>query len=269
MAGLALYPACRPAASLVQRLTWVAVYFLGARALRAAPPWDPPPEPETWQALRQAWASCVGPFDGAAVVERRQASRDGFACLLLAGGDPLGFVKVRPDEVGITTERRVLETADRSFAFEIPSVLGGGTVDGWHWLALTPLPPVIHRRVANPDLDQLGEDVRKLLRPVLPAGPEGWEPMHGDLTMWNLRSVEGPRPWLLDWEDAAWGPQGADSAYFRATRALLHGRDAGSATPEVVDFWLARVLKRSPTDPDSRLNQRLAEVLESMTLRKT
>jgi len=208
----------------------------------------------------------MGKYDGAAIVERRQASRDGFACLLLSGGDPLGFVKVRRQEAGISMELRVLERDARTVRFQKPSVLGAGTIDGWHWVALSPIPPVIHRLVADPDLDRLGEDVRMLLERVLPPGPSGWQPMHGDLTLWNLRSAGPGRPWLLDWEHAAWGPQGADSAYFRATRAVLRGTDPGVASQEVVDFWLARVLERSTTDSDSRLNQRLVEVLGSIAV---
>ncbi len=267
MAALALYPACRPAASVVQRLAWAAVHVFGARALPGAPPWTPPFGPETSHSLRLAWASCLGSFDGAAVIERRQPSRHGFSCLLLSGGEPLGFVKVSCRQAGISMERRVLESAGRTVGFSVPGVLGGGTVDGWHWVALTPLPPVIHRLVVHPDVEGLSHEVRELLEPVLPPGPPGWEPMHGDFTVWNLRCIGRRRPWLLDWEDAAWAPRGADSAYFRATRALLRGGDPGRAAPEVVDFWLSRVLERSQTDPDSQLNQRLAEVLESMALR--
>ena len=38
--------------------------------------------------------------------------------------------------------------------------------------------------------------------------------MHGDLVPWNLREDERGQLWLLDWEDAGWGPPFADVVRF-------------------------------------------------------
>jgi thiamine kinase-like enzyme len=87
--------------------------------------------------------------------------------------------------------------------------------------------------------------------------------MHGDLTAWNLRRAGGDL-WLVDWEDAGFGPPGADDAYFRATRALVRNTDPGTASGEVVEFWRARVAARSSTDADAATNRALLDLLAGM-----
>jgi aminoglycoside phosphotransferase (APT) family kinase protein len=89
--------------------------------------------------------------------------------------------------------------------------------------------------------------------------------MHGDFTPWNLRSSPGGQLTLVDWEEAGWGPPGADEVLYRAVSGALTRRPVtglGGAV-EAVDFWTERVADRLAAggDEDRAFGQRLLEVL--------
>jgi thiamine kinase-like enzyme len=80
-----------------------------------------------------------------------------------------------------------------------------------------------------------------------------WRPMHGDLVPWNLREDDRGQLWLMDWEDAGWGPPLADLMRFLvAYQSLVRSppsqiaarvREALSAEPpetiaETAQFWV-------------------------------
>ena len=76
--------------------------------------------------------------------------------------------------------------------------------------------------------------------------------MHGDLVPWNLREDKQGQLWLLDWEDAGWGPPFADVVRFLVAyhslgwrsphRIASHVSSLAAASPdvlrEVAQFWL-------------------------------
>jgi aminoglycoside phosphotransferase (APT) family kinase protein len=78
--------------------------------------------------------------------------------------------------------------------------------------------------------------------------------MHGDYVPWNLREDDAGQLWLLDWEDAAWGPPRADLVrYLVAYQSLgwsnpqriaaavrrIIGAESVGALNELATFWLS------------------------------
>jgi aminoglycoside phosphotransferase (APT) family kinase protein len=78
--------------------------------------------------------------------------------------------------------------------------------------------------------------------------------MHGDFVPWNLREDSQGQLWLLDWEDAGWGPPLADlvryavayhslgwnrPARIAAVVAQTVGVESLPALAEVASFWLS------------------------------
>jgi len=86
-----------------------------------------------------------------------------------------------------------------------------------------------------------------------PNIPSYWRPIHGDLVPWNLREDGTGQLWLLDWEDAGWGPPLADLFRFIVAYYSLRWRnpvriasrvrtilaaESEDALQEVTTFWL-------------------------------
>ena len=89
--------------------------------------------------------------------------------------------------------------------------------------------------------------------------------MHGDFAPWNLRQLRGGSLALIDWEDAGFGPPGADEVFYQATSAALWGRPpVRSDASEAVEFWRRRVEPQPATDRDHRLSVALAQALSRM-----
>jgi N-acetylglucosaminyldiphosphoundecaprenol N-acetyl-beta-D-mannosaminyltransferase len=272
LAALALYPACRPSASRVQRAARAIVRLAGPRALPGAiTSWTPPLPAEAWARLEAAWRSAIGPWDGLAVLGRAQSERDGVALLLLRLGQPVAFVKLRRDAGPLDRERAALDLVRDAMprSFRAPQVRAHGTEEGWSWLATSTLRPGLHRRPDRPGLEVITREVETALaRLPRPAEtPAGWRPMHGDFTPWNLRRA-GEELWLLDWEGAGWGPPGADLVLYAAAEAALTGRLSGDApAPESADavaYWRSRVMEQKRDGRDRRLAARLAAALGRM-----
>ncbi|GAB4084277.1 hypothetical protein GCM10028784_09070 [Myceligenerans cantabricum] len=278
-AGISLITRSRWYALASQWALWGVAATLGPRAVPGERvTWEPPGGAEVWTDLRARLPA----FDELAVYLRPQASRTGLAALLLRGSAPVGFLKLRDAPHELDREERALSAfgEGRASSFRVPQVLDRGTTADLHWMLLTAMPP----RPAGPawrtPVDRVLADVRSHLETVLdrPDGmPAHWQPMHGDLTAWNLRRNGRGLPWLIDWEDAAWAPPGADLVYYRATNmaafgrlpatAALRGRqpDDGDST-ETVAFWLDRVTARSDAaDHDAPFTNRLTQVLHAAT----
>jgi thiamine kinase-like enzyme len=96
--------------------------------------------------------------------------------------------------------------------------------------------------------------------------PAHWAPMHGDLAPWNLRRVGHRSLWLLDWDDAGWGPPGADAVYYEATASVVRRRRPvrGSAPAETLHFWAERVERRISGGIDRTYNIALLTQLAGM-----
>ena len=90
--------------------------------------------------------------------------------------------------------------------------------------------------------------------PAGPGTPAHWRPIHGDYVPWNLREDDRGQLWLLDWEDARWGPPLADLVrYIVAYHSLgwssadriatvvrrTVGAESVEALLEVATFWLS------------------------------
>ncbi|MCP2336851.1 phosphotransferase [Actinomadura rupiterrae] len=269
LAGVSLLTKSKPVAVAAQWAMYGAVAVAGPRVLPGQRlSWDAPGDPELWRDV----ADGVGGFDGVAVYERPQASREGVAAVLLRAGRPAGFLKVRPDAGELDREERALRAFAHgcSAAFRVPMVLGRGEAGGRHWMVIEAMPARPARPVRRPDLEGVVEAVQDALAPALPPVPEAtehWRPMHGDLTAWNLRVCGRGLPWLIDWEDAAWAPPHADLVYYRATASAALGAPLGTLPPdadEAAAFWAKRVEQRSGGDHDAALNQRLLDILRTL-----
>lgn len=271
LAGLALYPACRILPLAAHRLAWTWTAVLGGRWLPGPlRQWQPPMEADRWTALCTAWEKTLGPFDAQAVYQRPQATRTGLAALLLRAGRPVAFVKLcRAEDDAVTRELRALKALEQSkpTSFSAPRPLISNIDAGWHWLAMTPLPVRFHSPVRRPPLDSILHEVRAALVdiPRPESMPEHWQPMHGDFTPWNLRRVAGSSM-LIDWEEAGWGPPGADEVYYQVTWAVIRGRAVTtSGNTEAVHFWLDRLARY---DGDDWLRSAMAAALSSAAHRQ-
>ena len=121
-----------------------------------------------------------------------------------------------------------------------------------------PLPRLHQPATWNADrIRKVAADASLAVEELLPRSddiPAHWRTMHGDFVPWNLREDAGGRLWLLDWEDAGWGPPLADfvryAVAYHALGSLPTDRIAAIVTRtaagdsldslmEVATFWLA------------------------------
>jgi hypothetical protein len=267
LAGMALSAPTRPAVVRLHRVV--------ARGMAAVGPWWLPPVRQVgWPewigadgaaTLLQDLRGSLGRFDALALHVPRQPARRSLALLLLDGGRPRAFVKVKPDPAPVDLEAAVMTAlaGPDPGPIEVAQPVARGSC-GVHWLAARPLggPHV-------PRLEEPGSDYEtwldERLEPVLDRGtsPPHWRPAHGDLAPWNLRT-RGTATWLFDWESASYAPPGADRTYFRAARAVVLKRRPGDGPPEAVDYWRGKVAARGRIDG---LNRRLLEALSQMGTR--
>ena len=270
-AGLALYAPCTRRGAWAQRAAWVVAALLGPSLLPGRGiAWEPPTGAETWRELMRRWRDALGPFDAVAVCMRTQSTRQAaFSLLLVRDEVPTAFVKVRRDGDGkLTNEARALAAVSgfQPRTFDVPRPLLEGTEAGWRFLAARALPARLHRPPTDPPLREIVGEIEAALadQPRPPGTPAHWRPMHGDFAPWNLRQYER-RLVLVDWEEAGWGPPGADEALYHAVRAVVQGRGPGrGASDEVVAFWQRRVEARAPHARDDRLWRAVGAALASM-----
>lgn len=272
LVGLAMYAPCRPSATWVLRVARLAVRVLGPHGLPGRRrPWRAPVEPEVWAALVLRWSRELGSFDSMAVYQRTQSQRTGVALMLVESGRPIGFVRLQPGSGrALAIERRAQQALcmARPRSFRAPEPLAAGELAGWHYSAASPVLSRAHHVPRNPPLDRIaGEIETSLLDLPRPLGmPSHWRPMHGDLTPWNLRQLDDGTLALIDWEDAGWGPPGADTVLYRAVSAALRGKRADrSHAGEAIEFWEER-LRNRPAEAarDRRLTRSLLDALEQM-----
>jgi hypothetical protein len=124
-------------------------------------------------------------------------------------GAPRVFVVVEPqNRKNLTSDYRQLVRFE-SPPVSIPSVTTAG-----RYAVYEPLPR-LHRpaRWDASRIRRVSEEASEALEQLLPRAegiPSHWRPMHGDFVPWNLREDSLGQLWLLDWEDAGWGPPFAD-----------------------------------------------------------
>jgi len=272
LAGLALYTPCLPRGAWAQRIALACVTVFGPTALpgrRHA--WSPMDE-EEWLELSDAWRRELGSFDDVVGYHRLQASRGGLALLLLHKGTPMAFVKLRRDDSGsLLTETIAMQAAwsYRPTTFQVPEPLRSGSASGWRYLACAPLPAGPHHPPRNPPLPAILEEIEAALAglPRPTRTPAHWRPMHGDFAPWNLRQMRGGSLALIDWENAGWGPPGADEVFYRATQSALRRQLAGPCdAPEAIRFWCERVSMQPENSRDGRLAHALREAFDRMAV---
>ena len=275
LAGLALYAPCKRRGILAQKAAWVGVRLLGPAVLPGrSKTWRPPLEAEQWNVLLTKIQAVTGTFDAVAGYQRLQATRPGFGLLLLRDGGPVAFVKLRqgPDEsfaLEAGAHADVWRFAPRSFS--VPEPLGVDHCCDWHFFAARALPPGLHRPADDPPLSVIVGEISEALGRLPPAAdtPSHWRPMHGDFTPWNLRSLGGPL-WLIDWEEAAWGPPGADEVLYRASSAALQGRSSDfAASLETLQFWEQQADRLTTNKRDHQFRHALNQVLRGMRAHAT
>jgi len=205
-------------------------------------------EEAAWKALIRQWRLEIGDFDAVAV-----ASRGGedaaLRLLLLHDGEPGALVKLAPaGRTGLEREetalRLLIRSRSRPHGFTVPQVVAGGEADGWRFLLTRPLPPRIHRMASSPPLGRIVGEIHMGLSslPRPSPLPNHWYPMHGELAPWTVRELPTGDLVVLDWENAAWGPPGADEVFYRAAASALTDEPPGPIhVREAVDFWRRKV----------------------------
>jgi glycosyltransferase involved in cell wall biosynthesis len=167
-----------------------------------------PRPPREWLHFRSQWA--------------KQRSS---ALALDDSGRPLFFVSIEP------RERASVHPKVSGGSFRVPACLESYVRAGWQVRVVEPLPRYHRATGWDPRLiARVAGDVPRALAGVLPRPdgvPEHWIPVHGDFVPWNLRRGPGGQLWLVDWEDACWGPPGAD-----LVRYLVAGESLRRSTPE-------------------------------------
>jgi glycosyltransferase involved in cell wall biosynthesis len=170
---------------------------------------------------------------------------------LTAQGRPEFFLTLEP------FDNRSRGPLTQGSSFRVPACVASCCVDEWS-VRRYELLPEFHQP-AGSDLErirQVAADASRALGAVVkraPDTPSHWRPIHGDLVPWNLREDSRGQLWLLDWEDAGWGPPLADYmryivayhslAWRSGDRIAAKARTALNTEPdealrEAARFWL-------------------------------
>jgi hypothetical protein len=270
LAGLSLYATCRPTATFAHRAAWMCVTLLGPRAIVGRTGAWQPMDDDAWASLTATWRREIGAFDDFAGYARTDVSRGGLSLLLLQGGAPLAFMKLRDADFDSLERERAAANAAWHFAprsFSVPEPLAAGRVAGWSFFAVRALPVQLHRTPVAPPIDVIAGEIESALGGLpRPAGtPSHWRPMHGDFTPWNLRQLGTGELMLLDWEEAGWGPVGSDAVLYRAAAsALSHALPAPCSDGEAIQYWRERISKRDGDARDRRLDEGMLRALAEM-----
>ncbi len=199
--------------------------------------------------------SCRSKSD-AASAKRRQCRR---LFVQIVEAAPAGAL---PNAETLQTIASRLDTA------RTPTVVGCQENERWQWFAWEAMPPVPHAPVLE-NIEAICSDLNRALRPVFGKDDTSadWRPMHGDLTPWNLRSTGDGLPWILDWDDIALAPPGADLAHFWGAAVGIDLVSPEAPAPDAVAgaairFWLEDWQGGRPLAPET------ARGLRAMLARK-
>ena len=252
--GVLVYGFGRRIPRLVQRGIAIQVRVPGLRRLVVdhSPRIDPVCGWTVWQAIVQRVREHHPQASGEWLHFRSQWPKQRSSLLGLgASGAPEFFLTVEP------ARNTPLEAPFAVPSFRVPACTASFRVDDWLVREHEPLPR-FHRptRWDPTRIRTVAADASRALAARIPRPPDAplhWRPIHGDLVPWNLREDDQGRLWLLDWEDAGWGPPLADFVRFivayyslgwsrpgriaaRVTRALEG--ESEDTVREVAEFWL-------------------------------
>jgi hypothetical protein len=249
--GLAMFTPCRPLSLLLHSAAWRSVQLLGPRALPGLTrKWRAIADIDHWNGLMLHLRQTFGPFEAVAGFQRIQQGRAGFMLILISNDRPIVFLKIRFREASrLAREAAALQSWSKipPSSFYVPGFVATGRWKEWHYLAQRPLPPLPHHPMRYPDLPLISHEICRTFRDLeRPSDVPGhWQPMHGDLTPWNLRRMMSGEVYLLDWEDLGWGPPGADLILYAATAAsVLHASVRPLDFPEAIAYWRRVFLSR-------------------------
>jgi glycosyltransferase involved in cell wall biosynthesis len=251
--GIAVYAFGRPVPRWLQAATVVQTRIPGLRSV-VAQRYDRPDPVCGWR----EWDAIVGQVERLAgqvphewLYFRSQWAKQRSSALALDHrGTPLFFVFVEPQG------RASVLPESTAGSFRVPSCLDSFASAGWQVRMVEPLPR--YHRAADWDPERIrrvAQDIPKVLDGLLPRPdrtPGHWLPLHGDFVPWNLRESVDGELWLVDWEDACWGPPLADAVRYLVAHRSLQGASPTSIArttrrafegygvdlAEVAAFWL-------------------------------
>jgi hypothetical protein len=264
-AGLALLAPNRRAALLAAGAYLAALKVLGPRRAGRAVHGEVQEMGVVDAGLVALLVDRLGPLSGLAMIDPRQSHRPRAALLAVRHGVPVAFVKVNALPEELERERLALDhLAAAPVSCRIPRVLDAGRWGEVSWMATSAMTsgwttPVTELPVGW----RTGQEFGSLVELLGPRPAPEAVALHGDLTPWNLRRCAGDT-WLLDWEDACWGPSGADEAYFHATATAVCGAPLRSTSSELAAFWQERIRQRPASGAEVRFRERLLDVLRRM-----
>jgi thiamine kinase-like enzyme len=162
-------------------------------------------------------------------------------------------------------------------SFRITACTDSFSYERWSVRQYEPLPRLHRPAHWDPHrIRRVADDVANALDGLIarPAGtPAHWRPMHGDFVPWNLREDSSGQFWLLDWEDAGWGPPLADIVRYVVAYHSLRGMSPDRIAEavrktigpqsrdslfEVARFWLSHP-NLQPGQPDQVVTRRKAK----------
>jgi hypothetical protein len=217
ISALALSDAVEPRQRLMFRISTLAARLSVGRALPALAQLPKGLDPAWWSAWFDAVARPLLSDPG--YVGYRVPPNGRVAALLMDHrGRPLAFAKhlSRPPcdlELRIS---RVLQHGH--LAFCTPRVMAEGEFNHIWYRMYEPLPGGLHRRPPRDPprmrgiLDAWQHTFHHLPRP--PGVPQEAVVCHADFTPRNLRLATDRQWWLIDWDNARWGPRLADELHY-------------------------------------------------------
>jgi glycosyltransferase involved in cell wall biosynthesis/thiamine kinase-like enzyme len=156
---------------------------------------------------------------------------------LNADGEPEIFLTIE------SLENRSRGPLIPAASYRVPACRHSFFYENWSVREFEPLPRFHRPARWEPErIRQVAADISRALegRFERPANtPSHWLPMHGDLVPWNLREDERGQLWLLDWEDAGWGPRLADLFRFIVAYHSLRWRNPARIAAQVKSILVA------------------------------
>lgn len=269
--GLSMYSPCRPAIVAGQRLLWAATRLGGSRVLPGRrTEWADPVDGDVWSRMSADWRSEFGAWDSVALYKRPQVGRNGCALILIRDGRSIGFVRITTSADRARREFEVMDAVHSASprTFEIARPVAWGSDAGWAWLATETVPAYPLSAVRwEDDRAPVIHEIGSILDSTLPraAGiPGHWVGAHGDLAPWNLRFERRRVVRVIDWEDAAFAPPGADALYAAVTASITFSDPVACDADEEAIAWTraAVVARMSSTETAESVNNRLLRELD-------